>query len=132
MPVRSWTRRLTIGVIALPVAACRPAEGGAPAGSAYGDAEHGRQLAGSYGCTTCHNIPGAAGGEGPRVPAGPSLAAWGTHTHIAGVLENTPEHLQLWLREPQSIKPGDAMPDLSVSERDARDIAAYLFTRLVP
>jgi cytochrome c1 len=33
-----------------------------------------------------------------------------------------------WLREPQAVHPGTAMPDLDVSERDARDIAAYLGT----
>ena len=32
----------------------------------------------------------------------------------------------LWLRETQAVKPGTAMPQLGVTERDARDIAAYL------
>lgn len=100
--------------------------------SAQGDAEHGRRLAASYGCTACHDIPGAAHGEGPTAVMGPSLAGWATHTTIAGVLENNPDQLRLWLRAPQAIKPGDAMPDLNVSDSDARDISAYLFTRLVP
>jgi len=34
----------------------------------------------------------------------------------------------LWLREPQRVNPDSAMPDLGVSERDARDMAAYLAT----
>jgi cytochrome c1 len=33
-----------------------------------------------------------------------------------------------WLREPQAVDPLTAMPPLGVSERDARDIAAYLAT----
>jgi cytochrome c1 len=33
-----------------------------------------------------------------------------------------------WLQAPQKLKPGSAMPDLGLSERDARDIAAYLET----
>jgi hypothetical protein len=33
-----------------------------------------------------------------------------------------------WLRDPQEVNPRSAMPDLGVSERDARDIAAYLYT----
>jgi cytochrome c len=33
-----------------------------------------------------------------------------------------------WIRDPQHLKPGTAMPDLAVGERDARDIAAYLHT----
>jgi len=32
-----------------------------------------------------------------------------------------------WIRGPQRFHPGSAMPDLGVSERDARDIAAYLY-----
>jgi hypothetical protein len=33
-----------------------------------------------------------------------------------------------WLRNPQTYDPDGAMPDLGVTERDARDIAAYLAT----
>jgi len=33
-----------------------------------------------------------------------------------------------WLREPQKISPKSAMPDLGLNERDASDIAAYLYT----
>jgi cytochrome c1 len=33
-----------------------------------------------------------------------------------------------WIRQPQEIDPGNGMPDLSVSTRDGRDIAAYLYT----
>jgi cytochrome c1 len=47
---------------------------------------------------------------------------------LAGVLTNTPEHMIEWLRNPQWISPLSAMPDLGVTERDARDIAAYLST----
>lgn len=47
---------------------------------------------------------------------------------IAGMLPNTPENMMRWLREPQKINPGTAMPDLGVTERDAADMTAYLFT----
>ena len=33
-----------------------------------------------------------------------------------------------WLRFPQKVVPGNAMPDMNLSEEDARDIAAYLST----
>ncbi len=46
--------------------------------------------------------------------------------YLAGVLPNTPENMARWIREPQTVKPGDAMPDLGVSERDARDMTAFL------
>jgi cytochrome c1 len=31
-----------------------------------------------------------------------------------------------WLRNPQRIVPGNVMPDMGLSEADAREIAAYL------
>jgi cytochrome c1 len=44
------------------------------------------------------------------------------------MLPNTPENMVRWLREPQAVNPRSAMPDLGVSEGDARDIAAFLST----
>jgi cytochrome c1 len=37
--------------------------------------------------------------------------------------------MQQWIRNPQHVSPGTAMPDLNVGERDARDITAFLYTR---
>jgi cytochrome c1 len=45
---------------------------------------------------------------------------------IAGVLPNNPENMVRWLRSPQSVSPHSAMPDIGLSDADARDIAAYL------
>ena len=33
-----------------------------------------------------------------------------------------------WIQHPQSIDPKNAMPDLGVTDQDARDIAAFLYT----
>jgi len=33
-----------------------------------------------------------------------------------------------WVITPQEMKPGTAMPDLGLSEQQARDVAAYLYT----
>jgi cytochrome c1 len=33
-----------------------------------------------------------------------------------------------WIRTPQDVQPGTAMPNMGVSEKDARDIAAFLYT----
>lgn len=93
------------------------------------DVERGRQLVGRYGCTACHVVPGVPGGDASHGTIGPPLASWAGRTLIAGLLPNTPDQLALWLRAPQTIKPGDAMPDLGVGEREARDMAAFLFTR---
>jgi cytochrome c1 len=59
---------------------------------------------------------------------GPPLTRFGDRTYIAGMLRNTPPNLIRWIREPQAVIPGNAMPNMGISEVDARDIAAYLYT----
>lgn len=78
-----------------------------------------------YGCGSCHVIPGVANARGQ---VGPPLAQFGARAYIAGLLRNEPDNLMHWLRAPQSVIPGNAMPDTGVTEQDARDIAAYLYT----
>jgi len=90
-----------------------------------GNVEGGKAAIGRYGCGACHQIPGIPGAEGA---VGPSLAAIGVRAHIAGVLANNPQNLTRWIRHPQHIIPGNGMPDQGISEREARDIAAYLYT----
>ena len=90
-----------------------------------GDAKRGKVALEQYACTTCHSIPGVVGEHGP---VGPPLERVGTRQYLAGVILNSPENMVRWLRAPQTISPKTAMPDLGVTERDARDIAAYLYT----
>ena len=78
-----------------------------------------------YACRSCHIIPGVTGGP---VHVGPSLEGIAGRATIAGKLRNTPENMALWLRETQQVKHGTAMPQLGVTQQDARDIAAYLAT----
>jgi cytochrome c len=93
--------------------------------AAGGDPEVGRQLIGTYGCGSCHRIPGVARAEGL---VGPPLDAMGRRTFIAGQLANTPENMVRWIVDPPAVEPGTAMPDLGVSPDEARQIAAYLAT----
>jgi cytochrome c1 len=44
------------------------------------------------------------------------------------MLRNTPDNLTRWVRNPQQIVPGNAMPDMGLSEAEARDVTAYLYT----
>lgn len=90
-----------------------------------GDLILARQLIDEYGCSSCHTIPGVAGAN---ATVGPPLDDWADRHFIAGSLENTPENLILWIRSPQSIEPGTAMPDMGVTGEDAQHIAAYLFS----
>ena len=87
--------------------------------------ERGKRAIGQYGCVTCHHIPGIVG---PNAPVGPPLASIGSRRVLGGVLANTPENMVRWLLDPQAFAGSTAMPDLGLSERDARDIAAYLGT----
>lgn len=91
--------------------------GGAPA--------RGREAIRSYGCQSCHTIPGI---QGTKALVGPPLAGIASRSYIAGVLSNTPQHMIEWLRNPPGIDSKTVMPNMHVTERDARDIAAYLYT----
>jgi cytochrome c1 len=90
-----------------------------------GDPTRGRAAVARYGCGGCHVIPGIPGAQG-RV--GPPLTEFGERAYVAGRLPNAPEALVRWIRDPQAVSPGTAMPDLGVTEPHARDIAAYLYT----
>src|SRR6185312_7799352 len=92
--------------------------GGARASRAPGE------IAG-YGCGSCHTIGGISGAN---AEVGPNLGDFGQRRYIAGRLPNTPANLVAWIRNPQRIDPGNVMPDLGVTPRDARDIAAYLYS----
>ena len=79
----------------------------------------------TYGCHTCHVIPGV---RNANSLAGPPLTAWAERSYIAGKLPNEPVHLIEWLRFPQRVEPGTAMPDMGVTAEDAHHMAAYLYT----
>lgn len=59
---------------------------------------------------------------------GPPLDFMGERIFIAGMLRNTPANMVTWLRNPQDVVPGNAMPDTGLSEAQARDVTAYLYT----
>ncbi|HJQ13330.1 MAG TPA: c-type cytochrome [Anaerolineales bacterium] len=95
-----------------------------PRSSSKSDIESGRRLIANYGCGSCHFITGVPGADSR---AAPPLDRFYERTYIAGQLSNTEENLVLWIQNPQQIDPGNAMPDLGVSEEEAHDIAAYLY-----
>ena len=95
-----------------------------PRSSSENDIEAGRRLIASYGCGSCHAIPGIPGAD---AMAAPPLACFFERTYIAGRLPNVEENLIKWIQSPQQIEPGTAMPDLGVSKEEAHDIAAYLY-----
>ena len=90
-----------------------------------GDPDRGKAAIEAYGCASCHTIPGIRGAD---ALVGPPLTQVGSRMYIGGVLSNTPENMTAWLRDPPGIDPKTAMPNLNVSDEDARDIAGYLYT----
>ena len=92
---------------------------------AGGDPAFGPELMRKYSCHACHTIPGVRGAD---KLAGPPLNAWAERVYIAGHMPNTPENLVRWIMNPQEIHEHTAMPDMGVTEQDARHIAAYLYT----
>lgn len=90
-----------------------------------GSTDRGLRLIAQYQCANCHEIPEAPGHRGGM---GPSLEAFGRRSYIAGHVPNVPALLQRWLVDPQALAPDTMMPDLGVSDEDARDMAAYLLS----
>lgn len=77
-----------------------------------------------YGCSSCHTIPGVTGA---RALVGPSLDKFAQRQFIAGRIPNEPDNLMHWIQDPQGMKPMTAMPNMGVTDDDARNIAAYLY-----
>jgi cytochrome c2 len=90
-----------------------------------GDPEHGRTVLTSYGCSACHQIPGVPGAVALTAPP---LIGISQRSYLAGMLQNTPENLMLWIQHPRQVNPHTAMPEQGVSNQDARDMAAYLYS----
>ncbi len=113
-------------VVALALAGC----GDNPQASASpfairGNAQRGKQLIRQFGCGSCHMIPGVDNADSL---VGPPLISWRKRIYIAGLLRNTPDNLERWIRHPQAIVPNNAMPDMGISDEQSQDIAAYLYT----
>jgi cytochrome c len=96
------------------------------AAATSGDPERGEALFIQYGCGSCHSIKNVRTATGM---VGPPLDGVALRVILAGHLANTPDNMQKWIRDPQHVSPGTAMPDLNVGAGDARDITAFLYTR---
>ena len=90
-----------------------------------GDPSRAPEAIQTYGCGSCHEIPGITGADGA---VGPRLDDLADRSFLAGRIANTPGNLVFWIQHPQLVKPGVDMPELGVTEADARNIAAYLYS----
>jgi cytochrome c len=119
--VRRNAVALAIAVAAAGAGGCRPDA----AKVAGGDPARGVEAIGRYGCGACHAIPGV---EGADAVIGPSLDHIASRTQLAGQIENSLANMMRWIQKPQEVRKDTLMPDMEVTDQDARDIAAHLYT----
>ena len=117
-----WPAWLIV-VATLSLSAC--AEKDLPRVISGADAARGLVIAERIGCAACHETPGVSWPSG-RV--GGTLAGFGERPMIAGRFPNQPDTLVQWLRDAPSLDPSTGMPALPLTEAEARDVAAYLYT----
>ena len=92
---------------------------------AAADATQGEQIFMQMSCVNCHAINGTAS----QAHVGPDLTHLAGRGQIgAGILDNTPDNLRRWLRNPQLVKPGVEMPNFEFTEDQVNELTAYLET----
>ena len=89
----------------------------------------GRQLFAAKTCNACHTVRG----HGAMGIQGPDLSHFGSRSTVgAGLLENNSEQLRRWLRDPESVKPGNKMAKayrdnkIALSDEEQVALVAYL------
>lgn len=92
---------------------------------AGGDAERGHRLIHAYGCGTCHVVEGVRGARGN---VGPRLVNYAQQNLLGGRYPNTPRVLVAFLINPPAFAPSSGMPVMGITEAEARDMAAYLYS----
>jgi cytochrome c oxidase subunit 2 len=90
-----------------------------------GSSPRGQQVFLENTCVSCHPIRGL---PGATAQVGPDLTHVASRTTLgAGVIDNTPETMRVWLRDAPALKPGVLMPAfLGLSEEDLGALAEYL------
>ena len=85
--------------------------------------QRGRQVFLGSTCVMCHAIQGTTA----NALKAPDLTHVGGRTTLAaGTLPNTAADMKRWIRDPQKIKPGAAMPSSTLPDADLDALVAYL------
>jgi cytochrome c oxidase subunit 2 len=86
---------------------------------------HGQRIFETTACINCHKVSGTvANGH-----FGPDLThLMSRDTIAAGAALNTPENLRLWIRNPNTIKPGSLMPAMELNDQELDALTTYLET----
>lgn len=115
----------TVAIAALTLVCACADKTAAPRPIAGADPERGLAVMEQAGCGACHDVPGL---DWPRGTVGGPLAGFGSRTLIAGRFPNQPDILVTWLRDAPSLSPTTGMPPMPITDAQARDVAAYLYT----
>lgn len=119
-------QRMWLGVLlAASLAACGK-KMTSPEPMTGGDPRMGQKLIAQFGCGACHQIKGIAHADSQ---VGPSLKEIRSSSYVGGTLPNSAENLMKWIMHPRAVNPRTDMPELGVTEPEARDIAAYLYSQ---
>jgi cytochrome c oxidase subunit 2 len=88
-----------------------------------GSAQAGKNFFFAQTCANCHAI----GGTTAVRTAGPDLTHLTSRRQLAaGLMDNTPQNLARWLKNPQQLKPGCQMPNFSLTDEQVTQLVAYL------
>jgi cytochrome c len=99
----------------------------APAPGVAGSPDNGRRLFVTTGCGGCHTLPSVPTATGV---VGPNLTSVVLRPTLAGdAVEMSPDTLTRWLVDPATVKPGTSMPSVGLTEQEARDIAAFMYSQ---
>jgi len=121
----AWMRFTVVAQSPADFEAWQSAQLAAPAPPATDEALRGEQLFMQMSCINCHAINGTPA----QARVGPDLSHVASRGQIGGgILEDTPDNLRRWLRNPQLVKPGSQMPNFEFTEDQVNELTAYLET----
>ena len=119
----AWMRLRVIAQTEADFAAWQQQQLATPPIPTDGVAAQGYQQFHDLTCINCHAIAGTDA----NADVGPDLTHLGSRETIgAGVLANTTENLTTWLKDPQAVKPGNHMPQFSLTDNQLQALVTYL------
>jgi cytochrome c oxidase subunit 2 len=96
----------------------------APAPEPSGDAAEGKGIYTRSACVGCHTVRGVSAGA-----LGPDLTHFGSRALFgAGLWPTSVDNVAAWLKDPPALKPGSRMPNLHLTDAEAKALAVYLTT----
>lgn len=83
------------------------------------DAKNGEQVF-KENCLSCHAVNAQGLGFGPN------LNGFASRELVAGILPHNDDSIRQWVKDPQSVKPGNKMPQIPLKDDQINDVIKYL------